>query len=299
MKTTTLSYHQATHFQEVDLNYWRKLYRSCWSLNYWNTKIQDIQHYNIWHAIDSRYRNNQCVQCQSSRDYKMLYDSYLWKTILHQHGYHNQVQHIIELLPGMSATIPVALCSLGFKGRLDRIDMDSEVALPYKELGYTVKWIRQNISSNTKFKMPYDLIVGNHIIDDLIFCFLIGKRDHDDYSMSLDDDYRNPDKCAAIWQKCTEDHEISCIIEAIVNTFISILDCLSTGATLVLREYPAAFAMDNADLIHIGVHLSVFCALSERLSMARNVSLQFPDLNTINVPLGCRYPNSILTIVKL
>lgn len=294
-----MPYHQAIYFQEMDLNYWRNLYRSCWSLDYWNTKVRDTQHYNIWQAIDSRYRNSQCVQCRSSRDYKMLYDSYLWKTILRQHGYHDQVQHIAELLPGRSATIPVALCSLGFKGRLDRIDMDSEVVLPYEFLGYPVNWIRQEITSCTQFDIPYDLVVGNHIIDDLIFSFLVEIRNYEDYSMSLDMYYRNPDKCAAIWRKCTKNAEMSRIIEAVIDTFISILDCLHIGAILVLREYPAAFAMYNSDLTHINVHLNVFHALSERLLTVRNICLQFQDLNTIRAPLSSRYPNSILTIVKL
>lgn len=191
-----MSYHQTTHFREADLYYWRKSYRSCWSLSYWKTAVRDVQHYDIWQTIDSRYRNNQCPHCQSSRDYKMLYDSYLWRTILREHGYHSHTHHVIELLPGGSATIPVALCSLGFRGRLDRVDMDNEVVLPYESLGYTVNWIRKNISSGISSDIPFDLVVGNHIVDDLIFGLLVGARNREGYSTLRDPDYRDPDMCA-------------------------------------------------------------------------------------------------------
>ena len=285
-------------FGETNLHHWRRVNRACWSIKYWEKAIHDDQHYGVWQTIDRQYRNNQISLRRGLRDYKMLYDSFLWKTILLKMGYSDYTKCILELLPGKSATIPVALCSLGFRGVLDRIDLEPEVLLPYKYLEYNVNWVRQNIFSDLQLNAPYDFIVGNHVIDDLIFYCLARSQRHDGYQMLLDRNYIDPDKSTIIWQKCADSGEMQRIIHLICSIFLLILRSMHSGATLMLREYPAAFALQHGNLTHINAHLYAFHELSTNIAKVYNGNIRHLDLETISVPKGSRYPHSVLVITK-
>src|SRR5438552_2200876 len=88
-----------------------------WNAAFWCEHINDPRHYDI--VIKSRgvFSKKDLPYISSSADptFKLVYDSHLWLALLARFGLHRNAQSVIlELLPGRTYALPVALESLAF-----------------------------------------------------------------------------------------------------------------------------------------------------------------------------------------
>lgn len=142
---------------------------------------------------------------------------------------------IVDLCPGFTPKIELGLFYLQFRGKVSVIDVDT------KSLASLVRFIRL---LNSEFKIQkirknlfsakiakYDLVLGNHIIDDLVinyFCQL-GKITQDDF-------YQREDVAKKIWQEilAKRNENIAVASATIAGIFQKVT---ASGGYLCLTQY--------------------------------------------------------------
>ena len=99
-------------------------------------------------------------------DCKLLYDSYVWRHVIEQVK-PAKMSSVLELLPGSSLTIPFALEYCGFNGQLTRIDRVNRTPI-LSVWRFSTSFMSQDVLQSDIRGSEFQLILGNHIIDDLI-----------------------------------------------------------------------------------------------------------------------------------
>src|SRR5690242_16801534 len=93
------------------MQHWSAAIERSRTLDDW-TQIDDSKHFDVWR----RFSND--------NDARTLYDSYVWRQAFALAGVRWWAR-CIEILPGTSMSIPIALESVGFGGELLRADATS------------------------------------------------------------------------------------------------------------------------------------------------------------------------------
>lgn len=266
-------------FTTEELVTWREFNRSCWTGDEWVSSINDRLHYNI-------------VAClKSPLDYKLLYDSYLWRLILEKSGW-VPLGRVLELLPGDSFTIPMALEGVRFHGELHRLDLiprNSACGL----FSFKTAWVSQNVWLSDAIVDNYDLVVGNHIIDDLL-AYL-----HFPDPALLASFYSDPERALSAWTAIIGSPNLEDNKENLIELFIRLVTALCTDAMLVLRQYPSTFALRCGDVGRISTVQDTFRRICESLSTTPRCCVTIPDLNAMPVPVGSKYPGSFVIATRI
>jgi hypothetical protein len=224
-------------------------------------------------------------------DYRLLYDSWLWRNIFESIGLKKSDARVLELLPGVSLTIPAALESSGFRGRLYRLNDCPLPRLP-KSLHFKERQIVSKLSGTLPSIHYYNVIVGNHVIDDLLFDM------HCPRSSGRDDIYINPELCKAVWNDMINSGKHSRYEVRLVKLFANIVSNMKYHSVFVLRHYPSTFALCSQDMRRINIEMKVYSSITEALSACDQCATSFIDLSDINVPCGSKYPKSIFLLHK-
>ena len=272
-------------FSEKDLDEWKGLNETCWSDHYWKKHNNDSEHYNI------------SMASKPQPDYKLAYDSYLWKIAIQNANCVGLNGNILELLPGTSLTIPVALESLKFGGLLERIDCGQPIPLGNR-FHFLVNWIQSDIFKKSDYRIPYDIIVGNHIIDDLIY-YLHSSNISPDVEFYNDVNYTNPYLSKKKWENISSGENLDHYVSLITNLLLKLVNNLKRNSALILRHYPSTFAMRNGDIRSINVQMQTFFKVAIALRESNDTFSQFMDLSKVPVAPGSKYPNSFLMLKKM
>ncbi len=260
----------------IDIGVWKHLVTTAYDPGHWSQLAGDDNHRRIVERIGRPLR------------VKLLYDSYLWKWLLAGGGV-AMAHRVVELLPGWSHTIAVALESLDFKGTLAQVDLkrpeSSRTPFPFLRV-----WCRQDLLSIQCGFDDASLILGNHIADDLLICLaLTTEARRQEY-------YSSPVYSRATWQALAIDPRLDDFIEQTVSVFESISRGLRHGQVMVLREYPSTTATQQGDAVRWALERRVQEAVFRRLGEVEDLFMQVPNLSGAPVPPGSRFPGSFALV---
>ncbi len=264
--------------EPLDISKWRELLETAYDESWWSRLSDDDNHYRIVERIGQPLR------------VKLLYDSYLWKWLLAQ-SHINSAEQVVELLPGWSHTIAVALESLGFSGKLLQVDLElphaNRTLFPFERV-----WVKQSIFDLQEELSQASLIIGHHILDDILIC---QANATDDQRKTY---YSSPTLSQSTWGQLAQHPSLSTWIEATASCIANIASRLTEGQTLVLREYPSTTATRQGDNVRWSIELAVQNSVFERLATMEQVSVTIPDLSQAPVPAGCRFPSSVIIVTR-
>ena len=253
---------------------------SCWTLDHWNSFIGDARHAEIMHAS------------WQATEVKLWYDSWLWYQILNQAGAIDSVVNALELLPGTSFTIPIALTRKGFVGTLDRVDEAAEFSCP-KAISFPGRWIQRNLLEQSINVVQYDLILGNHILDDLLISMEFPNQDNRNLF------YADADLSKRAWAQVVNSDTRTISENRVVDVLLGIVERMKVGAYLVIRHYPPSIAITSGDAARIAVEMGVYRKLVAELRTLCVASLRLPDVSQVCVPRGSGLTNSFIVVQRL
>jgi len=148
----------------------------------------------------------------------------------------SKIHKIIDLCPGWSPKIEMALLKTSFDGELIIIDKSIENIYFFKKLfepfnsNFKVKTINKNLSEGCKHKC--DLIVANHIIDDLLLDLFFCKNNLNSWNESF---FEKPEMMEKIWVKILEDKTI--FEEAKMMFRKILLKMVNSGGYVFIAQY--------------------------------------------------------------
>jgi hypothetical protein len=247
--------------------------------DYWNAEIGDRAHFKL------------VMELKRSPDYRLLYDSWLWRDVIKRVAPCGAGSRLLELLPGASLTIPAALESVGFSGTLDRFNDEPPVPLP-AAIGFPAQWKKGDIADLLSIPLAYDLILGNHIIDDLLFSLFCPEEE---VRRSV---YSDSELCKETWKRMAGSGSLPSLQSQIVAVFAGILKRMPPASLLILRHYPSTFALASRDLTRINAEMDAYFAVAGALLKSGDAITDFFDLSGIQAPPGSKYPKSVLVLRK-
>jgi hypothetical protein len=253
--------------------------RTSFTADYWTARIGDERHFNL--VLDAK----------QPPDYRLLYDSWLWRHVINQIRPLSNGSEVLELLPGTSLTIPVALESAGFKGKLVRFNDEMPVPLPTC-VEFSHRWHAGQITDLLTAPLSYDLVLGNHVIDDLLFSFYWASPE------KRRGIYSDPDLCKEAWNLMSKSDSISQLQKQVINTFLELVRRMPPPSFLVLRQYPSTFALKSHDTTRINIEMDTYFSLAEAALHSGIAAAYFSDLSETDLPPGSKYPNSVLIMRK-
>jgi hypothetical protein len=243
---------------------------------FWERYIADECHYSL------------VVRVKSPLDFRLLYDSWLWRLVLDGLAKPTLQSTIIELLPGSSLTIPVALESVGYRGKLQQMNDELPVTIP-DWFHFRHAWLGGKLVDLVSQPAEAGVILGNHIVDDLLFdIYCVGREDKGPC-------YSDVALCKAIWASLGESRALSSLQEAVTGLFMRLVQSMSYPSMLILRHYPSTFALSSKDLVRANAEMGAFRAMARTLRALRR-EVYYLDLSRLNVPAGSLYPASFLIV---
>jgi hypothetical protein len=254
---------------------------SAFNPHYWTTAVCDQKHFTLVSNV------------KQPIDYRLLYDSWLWRRVIDSvrpAGMEANAE-ILELLPGTSLTVPVALQSVDFKGTLVRMNEDRPVPLS-PAFTFHHYWHEGQLAELLAAPLSYDLIVGNHIVDDLLFAIYYPDL------IQRAKIYPQRDLCKAAWESMAGSASIPEIQTQIVTAFLAIVRRMPLTSRLVLRHYPSTFALRSRDLARINLEMDTFLMIAKAAHRSDGTASCFLDLGKLDVPAGSQYPNSLLVLSR-
>ena len=267
----------------------------CWRPQPYIEREVGSDHFNRWKQLVASPSYQLWSPYAATLDWKMLYDSYLWRRVIEEHyAISSLPANVLEICPGRSFTIPVALASTKSSPTLVRLDLLPEVAVPPGVLS-SVTWLRRDILSMPNDFDASELVVGNHVLDDLLLSLhsaesRIGRDVFSDSRFTL------PEASQDVWMEIKESSELKQYIDHLYRMLLHLLQRGTAKSTLILREYPSTFALLHRDVAQVNVHRNAFSLIAERFKTTANTRVGFPDIATVNVPSGCKFPHSFMVV---
>lgn len=157
-----------------------------------------------------------------------------WTQVLKKLPIHRQ-QIIVDLLPGYTPKVELALYYANYRGNVLGIDQNAESLKRMHEFmqlfncNFSIKNCRLNLYSN--FKKSYKFIIGNHIIDDLVIDYFCRK-----WRISSKEIYEKEGKLTELWNKILKDKQkhlitLTPVLSQIFNKITA------DGGYLLLSQY--------------------------------------------------------------
>jgi hypothetical protein len=246
---------------------------------FWQLHLADKRHYSLIASVESPF------------DFRLLYHTWLWGMVLTSVTEPTCQPCVIELLPGSSLCIPVALESIEYRGVLVQLNDDVPRRIPeWFHFGHA--WLAGKLV-NLACRLPgAGAIVGNHIIDDLLFdhiCAGCGDKRLRYSDVAL---------CKATWASLAESSALGSVQEAMTGLFRRLVQSMSYPSKLILRHHPSTFALTSGDLPRVNTEMAVFRAIARALRGSPRCEVYYLDASRVNMPAGLLYPASFLVVEK-
>jgi len=223
--------------------------------------------------------------CSPGVDVKLIYSSFVWRHIVRKVVDCPRAQ-VLELLPGKSRAVPLGLVSAGMSCDLVRCDRNIEVIQDPQNLARvnTTRWAVDLYSPDMDWG-NYDLVVGNHIIDDL----LVASWNDTTYV----DGFGDPASTEKLWHDFRHSADYLNEIQRLTARLCNLVMTLKSGARLLLREYPSSFALVNRIADQITAHGEAFGMLKSGLDGLPGL-LTTENLSSITVPQISKIPGTVI-----
>lgn len=131
----------------------------------------------------------------------------------------------------------------------------------------------------------YDFVIGNHVLDDLI----IGVWDSHGYRLS----FGRAEESALLWRNFHASGDSASVIPEVTRLFARLISTMDPGAVLVLREYPATFALVNGIRAQLELHWWIYRAIVGLTASLRGTAWE-QDVSAIPVADGSRLTGGVL-----
>jgi hypothetical protein len=138
----------------------------------------------------------------------------------------------------------------------------------------------------------YYLIVGNHIIDDLLY---------NSYIVDIQERrkvYYDHKMCKKAWESMHKSGALLKNKKYLEELFLNIACNMKNPSMLILRHYPSTFALFSRDIIRINAEMDTFYAITKVLSQSKLWSTYFFNENSVDYPSICLYPNSVFILKR-
>jgi len=219
--------------------------RTSFTPEYWNAAIGDERHFKL--VLDAK----------QPPDYRLLYDSWLWRNVIKHIKPLSPETAVLELLPGNSLTIPIALESLSFKGTLVRLNDETPVSLP-ATIGFSEYWQAGQITDLLTAPLPYDFILANHVIDDLLFNLYFPSPEQREVI------YSDSRACKSAWNSMSQSSCITQLQKQAIEMLLALASHMRSLSVLILRHYPSTFALRSHDMARITLEMETYFEFAGR-----------------------------------
>ncbi len=273
-----------------NLNYWIAQNEVLWHESYWRSHVDNDQHVQVCETFGGAWCRSRLPYIPDSArsELKFIYETHFWATLLAALSLPNRGT-VLELLPGLTFNVPVALQSLHFGGTLHRLDLTPQVkAASYSFLW---EWLNEDAFTLVEHALNYDFIISNHIIDDLMMYL--------HYSEGYCDrpEYFDPAAARKGWRYLSTVDHVHGYSLRLCNWFETLVGHMSANTTLILREFPSTFELRTRDVDRVRYLESVFRQITQRLR-GSSISSAFIEIASPIVPVGHRFPNSVFVVRK-
>jgi hypothetical protein len=146
---------------------------------------------------------------------------------------------VVDLCPGMAPKVELGLYYWGFKGTLIAVDKDADALrnlsafLNLFQPRFEVQLEKVDIFSTEQFGGAPDLVVGNHILDDIIVDRYALRYGFDPFQL-----YLSEEACISFWERVLED-ERKIMPEVSTGIAECFLRCFPAPTKLLLAQYPS------------------------------------------------------------
>lgn len=289
MKTHSSKTPELVAFAHSDLKCWQVANDECWQSHYWQNKCRDGAHYELCMSTRRWYPRSQTPYISASADpkSKFLYATYFWKNLFAALTLPPIDGRVLELLPGRALNVAVGLQSLGFCGQYDRIELEQGIPSCSTDQFSSVV-IHDDLFDVLDEPLDYDLVIGNHIIDDLLLSLHLQShkkvmRAYVDRSFSV-----------AVWADIAANASVQEYAATLTDLFLRVMRAMDHGH-MILRHYPSTFDLRNADIFRIDLLQKIFKLVTWNLGQCLpRDHVRTLRLDSIPVPLGDRYPDSVV-----
>jgi len=132
----------------------------------------------------------------------------------------NKFSEVADLCPGFSPKIELALFYAGFEGQVVMIDKDfsalSKLERFMRLFQPKFSLIKKRVDLFNEFKESYDVVLANHVIDDLVIAYFAEKN-----GIKLRDVYAKEGKIVILWNKILKNKEqnLAEILSVVASVF--------------------------------------------------------------------------------
>lgn len=216
---------------------------------------------------------------------RYLNDALVWASVLKRTGASDGT--VVEMAPGRSMTIPMALTMLDFSGELVQVDNVDWPNRPPAVLRsrFTLRRQQEDIFTFSQSPIRTDFLVMNHVLDDLFIGLWAKENDLDFFGPAMDE----IEVSESAWRNAMSDSER---YEAtLMGLAAQLARSLAQGCALILRNYPSRFETYHEQVDRVNFMMG----LTERfIGVLRDKGFIDTDVDVERIPgsLGSKYPGS-------
>lgn len=249
-------------------------------LKKWEKEMDDINVDNIYYTtkspISMRYIN----------------DGYVWSNIVRKIRF--SANKVLELCPGNSLVIDLALSFLNFNGVLIKADLkrwNLEEKIRIKR-PFRIKLQNLNVVQDVNKLIPSNLLILNHGIDDL-FIGLWAKEAKIDYYGYTFKKIKENNK---YWKKAMSKSEK--YIKILKKFFQKLTDRIEDGGFIIIKSCPCGFETHFQQSERVNFTFQLTDLLVKEI---KNCGFKIIDINLDDIPgpKGSKFPDSFRVLKKL
>jgi len=215
---------------------------------------------------------------------RYINDAYVWAGVLRAAGFNGG--NVVELGPGTSRVVDMALAFLGFDGQLTKVDYSDwpEENKALKQ-SFSARTVPIDIAAHPEQVPVADVLVMNHFTDD-IFIGLWARIAGVDYYAN---DFVSEDDNQTAWAQAIA--RASEIKPTIFNAFAVLAKRVRYGGLIAMKNYPSGF---ETHMRTVGRTNFTFALAEEISDMLVESGLQRVNIDLDAVPgaPGSKYPGA-------
>lgn len=218
-------------------------------------------------------------------------DSFLLKELLLREALVTRHSKVLELLPGTSHKVALALEAMNFSGTLTQVDLLEDRFMP-TNLKFRCQRLDADAFAKNSGWSGYDLVIGNHIVDDLLVSYLIER------TTFVRNYYHDDGEQASFWKRL-DLKTIDRVAMTLSKQLIEKIATMDRGAWLVIRHYPSTIEMVYDQVRRIKLTMRLHFRIASILARLAGTKSRFFDLEHYQVPRFAKLQGSVFGLQRL
>ena len=239
------------------------------------------------YGSQSRLYESSCFRDKA----RLWNESFLLSSLFQSEGVVKRNSRVLELLPGTSHKVAIALKAMNFSGRLIQVDLLEDRFTP-GNLNFDCQRIDADAFGRNSSWSGYDLIIGNHIVDDLLVSSVIEK------SMVVRSYYLDDDRQALFWRRL-DWRIVDRVAAAISGQLSARIATMDRGSWLIIRHYPSTIEMFYDQVRRIRLTTRLYFRIAAMLARLAGTTSRFFDLEKYQVPDFAKLRGSVFGLQRL